>query len=195
MNFRKIFTAIALVLSFTIGVSAQKVGIKSNVLADATLSPNLGVEFRMAPKWTFDLSGQLNAWTIDSKKWKHWLVQPEARLWLCEAFQGSFFGLHALGGQFNIGHIKNNINIFGNDFSQLSDYRYQGWAVGAGIAYGYAWLLGKHWNLEAEIGIGWAHFEFDKYRACETCGTAVDSSKRHNYFGPTKLALNFEYLF
>lgn len=191
---RKVLALCGLFLSLAFSVSAQKVGIKSNLLYDATATPNLGVEFRMAPKWTFDISGQLNAWNINDHRWRHWIVQPEARLWLCEAFQGSFFGLHVLGGQYNVGNIKNNINFLGSDFSQLTHYRYQGWGVGAGIAYGYSWILAKHWNIEAEIGIGWIYTRFDKY-PCAECGTRIAHDRPHNYYGPTKLNLAIEYLF
>ena len=31
---------------------AQNVAVKSNVLADAFLNPNLGIEIGFAPKWT-----------------------------------------------------------------------------------------------------------------------------------------------
>ncbi|MCH5237743.1 MAG: DUF3575 domain-containing protein [Muribaculaceae bacterium] len=193
MSCKKTFILFLLIWA-TFGLKAQTVGIKTNLLYDATLSPNLGVEFKMAPKWTFDISGNINAWNINEHRWRHWLAQPEARLWICEAFQGSFFGLHALGGQYNVGNIKNNIKFLGSDFSQLSDFRYQGWYVGAGIAYGYAWMLGKHWNLEAEIGIGYIYTRFDKF-PCTECGTKIEHDKPHNYYGPTKLNLAIEYLF
>ena len=39
---------------------AQNVAVKSNVLADAFLNPNLGIEIRLAPKWTLDATGQFN---------------------------------------------------------------------------------------------------------------------------------------
>lgn len=173
--------------------NAQSVGIKSNLISDAVTSPNLGLEFRMAPKWTFDLSGQLNAWNIKERRWRHWMVQPEARLWYCEAFQGSFWALHAIGGQYNIGNIKHGFDFLGQNFSKLKDHRYQGWGVGAGIGYGYAWILGKHWNMEFELAVGWIYTQFDRY-PCAECGT-MDGSGHRNYYGPTKLSLAIEYLF
>lgn len=175
-------------------LNAQTVGIKTNVLPDAALSPNLGVEIGLARQWSLDLTGELNLWPINKHYWKHWLAQPEIRYWLCDRFAGHFFGLHALGGQYNLGNLHNGITFLGTKFSNLSDYRYQGWAAGAGIAYGYAWILGKHWNLEAEIGIGWLYSKYDKY-SCATCGKKLASGLHHNYVGPTKLALNFVYIF
>ena len=188
-----LLSIVAALSSFS-AFAQSNVGLKSNLLADAALSPNLGVEVGLAPKWSLDLTGEINFWSINDHKWKHWFIQPEARYWLCERFAGHFFGLHAIGGQYNFANLKNGISFLGSDFSPLSDYRYQGWAGGAGVAYGYAWVLNRHWNFEAEIGIGWIYTRFSKYR-CSDCGKKLESDRPHNYFGPTKLALNFVYLF
>ena len=193
MNIKKFIGLTFLLLCFCMSGRAQNVGIKTNLISDAVTSPNLGLEFKMAKKWTMDISGQMNAWNIHNRRWRHWMVQPEARLWICEAFQGSFFALHAIGGQFNIGNIDTNIKFLGSDFSKLKDHRYQGWGAGAGIGYGYAWILGKHWNMEAELGIGWIYAHYDRY-PCQVCGTK-EGTGHHNYFGPTKLSLAIEYLF
>ena len=176
-------------------LQAQKVAVKTNLLYDATATINAGIEFGLAPKWTLDLSGNFNGWTMShDRKWKHWMVQPEARYWFCDRFAGHFLGFHALGGQYNIGHLKNNIKFLGTDFSKLSDSRYQGWFIGAGVAYGYAWVLNKHWNLEGEIGVGYVYTEFDRFN-CKGCGKKVEEDKNHHYFGPTKAAINLIYVF
>lgn len=175
-------------------INAQTVGIKTNLLTDIAASPNLGVEVKVAPKWTLEVVGEINDWDINRHKWKHWFAQPEARYWFCDSFAGHFLGLHAIGGQYNFGNIRNGINFLGSDFSKLSDYRFQGWAAGTGVAYGYAWVLGRHWNLEAEIGIGWIYTRFDQY-SCYDCGKKVADNQPHNYFGPTKLSVAFEYIF
>ncbi len=175
-------------------VRAQEVGIKSNLVSDALLSPNLGVEVGLARKWTLNVSGQLNLWSVKDHKWRHWLVQPEARYWFCRRFTGSFLGIHAIGGEYNFGNIDAPFTFLGSNFRNLKDRRYEGWGAGAGVAYGYAWPVAKHWNIEAEIGIGWIYTRFDSY-PCTTCGTKLESNKAHNYFGPTKLAVNVEYIF
>ena len=146
----RLLTAVLAILCST-AVFGQKAALKTNLLYDAGLTLNGGIEFRMAPKWTFDLSANLNAWTIDNRRWKHWLVQPEARYWLCQAWSGHFFGAHLLGGQYNWGHLNLPFKFLGTDFNKLKDYRYQGWMGGAGIAYGYSWIINRHWNIEAEI--------------------------------------------
>ena len=186
----------ALLLGLLLGpsASAQKVALKTNLLYDATATVNLGAEFGLAPKWTLDVSGNYNGWTLShNRKWKHWLVQPEARYWFCDKMMGHFLGFHLHGGQYNVGNLGNSIKFLGTDLSPLGDYRYEGWFVGAGVAYGYAWALSKHWNLEAEIGVGYAYTKFDKFK-CEKCGEKVDDGD-HHYFGPTKAALNLVYVF
>lgn len=185
----------ALIAGGVHSAKAQKVSVKTNILSDATLSPNIGVEIGVAPKWSFDMSGQANLWTLSQgRKWKHWLVQPEARYWFCEATAGHFVGVHLLGGQFNMGGWKHGISFLGTDSRKLRDRRYQGWFAGAGIAYGYSLLLSEHWNIEAELGIGWTYSRYDIY-PCTKCGRKLASDQTHKYFGPTKIAVNLVYVF
>lgn len=176
-------------------VSAQKVVVKTNLLYDVTSTINVGAEFRMGSRWTLDISGNLNAWTFsDNKKWKHWALQPEARYWLCESFNGHFIGAHLVGGIYNMGNWNTGFTFLGTDFSQMQNHRYEGWLVGAGIAYGYQWMLGRHWSIEAEIGIGYVYTRADKYE-CPRCGDQLEDNKPHHYVGPTKAAINLIYVF
>lgn len=178
------------------GVKCQKIAVKTNLLYDIpALTANAGVEFGLAPRWTLDVSANYNGWTLShERRWKHWLLQPEARYWFCDRFIGHFVGGHLLGGQFNIGGVKNNIHFLGSDFSKIGRKRYQGWMMGAGLAYGYAWILGKHWNVEGEIGLGWIYTRYDSF-PCANCGKKLSEGKTHNYVGPTKAAVNLVYTF
>lgn len=181
-------------LCYANAANAQDVALKTNLVGDALLNPNLAVEVGLAPKWSLDVSGQFNLWKVDGHSWKHVVFQPEARYWFCQRFAGHFLGVHALGGTFNVGNIDMPFSFLGTDFRKIKDRRYQGWGVGAGVAYGYAWPVHKHWNIEAEIGFGWVYTRFDSY-PCAECGTKLDSNKVHNYVGPTKLAVNVVYIF
>lgn len=172
---------------------AQNAALKTNLLNDAFLSPNIGAEVRLAPRWTLDVMAEGNFWTVDNRKWKHWFVQPEARYWFCQPFAGHFLGVHAIGGQYNFGNLK-LFDFLGSDLSKLRTQRYQGWGAGAGVAYGYAWPVARHWNIEAELGIGWIYTRFSSY-PCADCGKKIDSNKAHNYVGPTKAAVNLVYVF
>ncbi len=54
---------ISLLLSLLAAITwctAQDVGIKTNFLYWGTATPNLGIEVRVAPRWTIDLSGGYN---------------------------------------------------------------------------------------------------------------------------------------
>ena len=175
-------------------VRAQSFAVKTNLIYDATATVNVGMELGLAPRWTFDLSGNLNTWSKnDYTKWKHWMVQPEARYWFCDRFSRHFIGAHLLTGAFNFGNIDNNISFLGTDFSVLSDHRYQGYAYGGGLAYGFAFVLSKHLNLELEVGAGYVYLDYEKFE-CADCGRKVGEGN-HHYVGPTKAAINLVYLF
>lgn len=193
-----LFRALAFSLLVSSGfttISAQDVAIKTNILDDIViLSPNIGVEVGLAPKWTLDVTGQVNFWNIKEHRLRHWAVQPEARYWLCQRFAGHFFGAHLLGGQYNVGNIDIPFKFLNTDYRKLKDQRFEGWGVGVGLAYGYAWPIGRHWNIEAEIGLGWVWTKYDAY-PCTKCGKKIKSGVTHNYFGPTKAALGILYLF
>lgn len=184
-----------ILLLWTTSLQAQEVAVKTNLLYDATATINAGVEVAIAPRWTLDISGNFNGWNqAHQRRWKHWLAQPEARYWFCDPFAGHFIGMHLHGGQYNMGGLDNNISFLGTDFSGLSDYRYQGWFIGAGIGYGYSVILGRHWNMEFEIGIGYAYTRYDQFN-CVGCGRKIKENQNHHYFGPTKAAINLIYVF
>ena len=176
------------------GAKGQNVALKTNLLYDATLTANAGLEVGLAPRWSFDMSGNYNNWSVNDHKWKHWLVQPELRYWFCDRFAGHFMGLHLLGGEYNFGNLKNSIKFLGTDFSELTDHRHQGWYAGAGIAYGYSWILSRHWNIELEAGFGYVYTRYDVFE-CAGCGKKIEEDKPHHYVGPTKAALNLVYEF
>lgn len=195
MSLKKLLAIMLLAVCGQAASVAQDVALKTNLLYDALLTPTLGVEVGVAPKWTLEVDGSLNDWTVNGKNWKQWNVQPEARYWLCQRFSGHFFALHAIGGQFNFGNLNfGGRNFLGTNLKQLEDHRLQGWMAGAGIGYGYSWILSKHWNIEAELGIGWIFTKYDVFR-CQDCGKKIAEDITHNYYGPTKLAVNLIYVF
>lgn len=100
----KIYISLLLALLFSVSVKAQDVAFKTNLLYDATATINAGIEFPVARQWTVDVSGNYNDWDMShDRKWKHWMVQPEARYWFCDRFIGHFVGFHLHGGKYNIG--------------------------------------------------------------------------------------------
>lgn len=175
---KKISTLLLLLICYS-AVKAQSVGIKTNALYWATSTINLGVEVALAPKITMELGGVYNPFEFhDNRKIKGWGVQPELRWWTCSKFAGHFFGIHGQFAEYNAG---------------LEKYRYDGNVVGMGLSYGYDWVIGKRWNLEATVGLGYNYMVYNRYGRTK-CGNFVDKQYK-NYWGPTKLGLSFIYLF
>lgn len=164
--------------------TAQKVAVKTNMIHAAALTPNLAVEIGTGKKTSLDLYGGYNWFDLrDSKKWKHWIVQPEFRWWFCERFNGSFIGVHLHGGEFNVGGV--------GPFTTIKNNRYEGYYYGAGVSYGHQWILGNRWGFELELGLGYARMEYEKY-GCRRCSPMTDEG-HYNYFGPTKIQASFQF--
>lgn len=193
--FKRLLCIVALVITAAASgsLTGKETALKTNLLYDATASVNLGIEQVVSPHWSLDLNADFNAWNMrHGARWKHWFVQPEARYWFCQPTGGHFLAMHLIGGQFNIGQWRDG-GIWGIKVDKLNNDRFQGWALGAGVGYGYSWMLGKHWNLEAEIAVGYAYAKYDKFE-CKDCGRKVGSN-HYNYVGPTKAAINLVYVF
>ena len=164
-------------------------GVKTNVLYDATSTINLGVEVGLAPKWTLDVSGNYNPWTFsDYKKLKHWMLQPEGRYWLCERFNGHFFGLHALGGEFNL----SNLDLPFGTFSALENSRAQGWFAGGGVGYGYHWI----WATTGAWRPNSASVSSTRTTSATSASIAAScwAAAHKNYLGVTKAAISIIYI-
>ena len=173
--------------------SAQQVAVKTNLLYDATTTPNIGAEVGIGKKHTMQLYYGLNPWEFSGdnggKYFKHWLLEPEYRYWFCHRFQGSFVGIHGLGGEFNAANVKLPFGIE----KGLRDHRYEGWYIGGGLTYGYQWVLSRHWNFEASLGVGVIYADYQKYE-CGECGRKVGDDDTF-YVGPTKAVLSLIYMF
>jgi len=165
--------------------------VKANLLYGAVaLTPNLALEFGLTPKTTLEISGSYNAFNRDkeslndTKQLLHRMIRAEYRWWLCERFNGHFFGAHAFYAQYNIsGH---NIPLL---FEK--EYRYDGSAIGAGVSYGYNLPLGKRWGLEFNIGIGAAYLDYDRF-SCAVCDRDPEAKDKF-YFGPTRAGVTLTF--
>ena len=163
---------------------AQDLAIKTNLLHDASASVNAGVEVGLGPHWTADFSGGYNPWTFnDNRKWKHWIVQPELRYWLCGCFNAAFVAAHIQGGQYNIGGV---------DWKDFDSTRREGWFIGAGLGFGWQFILSRKLNLELELGAGYNYTRYDSFR-CRHCGEKIQDDMPYNYWGITKAAIGLVY--
>ena len=164
--------------------------IKTNLLGWATTSINLAGEVTLDGRNSLNLAISYNPFTFaDNRKWRHILVQPEWRYWTDRVFNGHFVGLHLLYTHYNAGNVDLPFGLW----SGLERYRYQGDLVGAGLAYGYRWRLGRGWQMEASLGLGYGYTRYKKYE-CPECGAYLGKENRH-LFMPTKTALSLIYVF
>ncbi len=199
---KRLYTFALLLIAGISCLQAQGVAIKTNILYDMTTTPNLGVEIGLGRKSTLNVVYGLNPWKFGSgdeaKRFvRHWVVMPEYRWWPCTKFNGHFFGVHLMGGEFNAQRADLPIPGFffkGDNLRDgIRDSRYQGSFVGGGLTYGYQWILSRHWNIEAEIGVGYDRIWYDRY-PCYECGRKI-ASGHSNYAGITKLGLSVLYIF
>ena len=180
--------------------NAQHFAVKTNALYWATATPNVGLEAAMGERWTVELEGGYNPWTLDKEKnmkAKHWLVSPEFRYWFCNSFQGHFIGINGNYTQFNIGAIpvplqRTFISLNKTPEADLEKSRVEGWAVGAGITYGYAFPIARRWNLEFTAGFGYWYSIYNQYES-RKCGLFRETVKKHA-LGPTSLGISFIYM-
>ena len=189
-------------------VSAQVVALKTNLLYDATASANLALEVKVADRWTLGAGAGLNLWnpvkSSDSAedlppKWRHVLVNAEARYWFCSVFVRDFIGINAVYSHFNVAGdgypvawAEKMIYTFGTtpagSESSVIDTRKQGDMVAAGVFYGWSWILSPHISLELEAGLDIGHAWYDEY-ACQRCGLLLE--KKEEWFLAPKLGVNF----
>jgi len=82
---------------------------------------------------------------------------------------------------------------FVNNFDMMvKDVHHKGDAYAAGLTYGYAWVLGDHWNIEATAGVGVLRYRQFKYDKGTPKPGAVNDSK--TTIAPVKLGVSFVYI-
>ena len=95
-NFMKsMFRKVLFVLSLLLVSSSMygQIAVKTNVPMDVLRIPNIGFELGISKKITLDVPLYYNPWKFsDDKQLKLSMIQPEIRYWLCDKFNGHFFG-------------------------------------------------------------------------------------------------------
>ncbi len=195
-------------LLFTVSASyGQVVALKTNLLYDATATPDIELEFKVADRWTLVAGAGLNAWNpLKSKdvdnalpKWRHVLANMQAKYWFCSVFVRDFIGIDALYSHYNMagdgypaGWASKCVLPFGGKpdgaSKGLEGTRKQGDLVAGGVFYGWSFILSPHISLEllagADVGYTW-YEEFD----CEHCGASHGSYE--SWLLMPKFGLNF----
>ena len=167
-----------------------RMALRTNLLYDATLSPNLGVDVRVDSAWTVGLLVGINAWDIDkekNKKWRHALFSLRARNYRKGLFQKNYMEFDAIYSHFNVGNTKIPFGLY----SAVKDRRLQGDLIALGGKYGYSWILSRSWRIEAEAGVAVGYAWFKEYD-CDHCGTYYGKGDR--IFLLPQLGVNVVYI-
>ena len=127
--------------------------LRANLLRWATLTPDLGVEWRICPSWGIAVNGSWTSWTWSDKDRRYalWEVAPEVRYYMGEK-KAWYLGAMFKAGQFNY---------------KLSETGKQGDLMGGGITAGYQLRLNKALALDFNLGLGYLNADFEKYEVID----------------------------
>lgn len=167
-------------------IDPRKFALKTNLVWGAAgLAPNIAGEIGLGGRTSLEFSAGINRWNLegspeDNQKTAHWILKPEFRYWLCERFNGHFFGVHAIYADYNVG---------GHDIPTLfeKEYRYRGQAYGGGISYGYLWPLSKRFGVEFTAGAGVLRLDYER-SDCTWCARGGEETGK-TWLGPTSLGV------
>ena len=143
--------------------------LRANLLRWATLTPDLGLEWRICPSWGIAVNGSWTSWTWSDKDRRYalWEVAPEIRYYMGEK-KAWYLGAMFKAGQFNY---------------KLSETGKQGDLMGGGITAGYQLRLNKALALDFNLGLGYLNADFEKYEVID--GVRVRrGNETKNWCGP-----------
>ena len=161
--------------------------VKTNMLYDALLVPNIGVEFYVGKNWSV-AGNWMYAWWKSDRKHNYWRIyggDVELRRW---------FGRRAVEKPFSGHHVGLYGQIVTYDF-ELGGKGYLGdkWSYGGGVAYGYSLPVGHRFNVDFTLGIGYLGGLYKEYIPLD--GHYVwQTTKKRRWFGPTKAGISLVWL-
>ena len=127
--------------------------LRANLLRWATLTPDLGLEWRICPSFGIAVNGSWTSWTWSDKDRRYalWEVAPEIRYYMGEK-KAWYLGAMFKAGQFNY---------------KLSETGKQGDLMGGGITAGYQLRLNKALGLDFNLGLGYLNADYEKYEVID----------------------------
>ena len=143
--------------------------LRANLLRWATLTPDLGIEWRIAPAWGLMVNGSWTSWTWNdnARRYALWEVAPEVRWYLGDARRW-YVGAMFKAGQFNY---------------KLSDVGRQGDLLGGGITGGYQLRLNKALALDFTLGLGYLNADTERYDVIDGVRVRSGNETKH-WIGP-----------
>ena len=148
---------------------AHSLSLRANLLRWGTLTPDLGVEWRLNRHVSILVNGSYTSWTWNSNDHRYalWEIAPEARYYIGKEKRG-YIGAIYKAGSFNY---------------KLSEIGKQGNLMGGGLTGGYQLKLNKALNLDFSLALGCLHADYDKYIVID--GIRVRQGKEtKNWWGP-----------
>ena len=127
--------------------------LRANLLRWATLTPDLGLEWRICPSWGIAVNGSWTSWSWSDKDRRYALLEvaPEVRYYMGEK-KSWYLGAMFKAGQFNY---------------KLSEAGKQGDLMGGGITTGYQLRLNKALTLDFNLGLGYLNADYEKYEVID----------------------------
>ena len=160
---------------------------KTNLLYDALLVPNVGVEIYLGKGWTVG-ANWMYAWWKNDDRHRYW------RTYGGDLNVRRYFGRKALEKPLQGHHLGVYGQILTYDF-ELGGRGYLGdkWSWGAGIEYGYSLPLARRLNMDFSIGLGYLGGEYMEYVPMDT-HYVWQVTKQRRWFGPTKAEVSLVWL-
>ena len=143
--------------------------LRANLLRWTTLTPDLGLEWRICPSWGIAVNGSWTSWSWSDKDRRYalWEVAPEVRYYMGEK-KAWYLGAMFKAGQFNY---------------KLSETGKQGDLMGGGITAGYQLRLNKVLALDFNLGLGYLNADFEKYEVIDGVRVRCGNETK-NWCGP-----------
>lgn len=190
---RHMFSGMILYLFYCPFADAQ--AIKTNLPLILTGNPNIGVEWSVGKQLTmnadvlwapylFKKNEEVFRTLIGSVDLRYY-INPKY-YYTNDLWDGFYIGPYAMYGNFNIG-LKNKDD-------DKTSYRRKGWGLSTGISTGYKFYLSSRFRLDVNLGLGYAHMQYDKFQlGGEWADFPLEKKKTKAYFGPTKFGVHLVY--
>ena len=160
--------------------------LKSNLLYDALLVPNLSLEASIGSGWTLGAGGMLAWWSKDAKH-RYW------RIYGGDLEIRKYFGTLAKSKPLQ-GH---HLGIYGDFLTYDFEFGAKGYqskaTYAAGIKYGYSHPIANRLNLDFALGIGYLHSNYKTYVPRDGC-YVYQETKKQKWLGPTQAEISLVWL-
>lgn len=161
---------------------ASYFALKSNLLYDALLVPNLSLEASIGSGWTLGAGGMLAWWSKDAKH-RYW------RIYGGDLEIRKYFGTLSKSKPLQ-GH---HLGIYGDFLTYDFEFGAKGYqskaTYAAGIRYGYSHPIANRLNLDFALGIGYLHSNYKTYVPKDGCYVYQETKKR-KWLGPTQAEIS-----